>query len=208
MKNLKKVGAVALAAVMAVTFAPVASLNVFAAIPTGDQPIAASIVAAGTYAYSDDGNDNNTDVVATKSCTIDLNGQTVTGTIKAQEGAKITIIDTGATKGKVSGTITIGDATGQAAKDDTTSGALVVKGAALGTVNLVKGDITVKSGSVASIAAEDVAAAGRPAAATSSAAIDATEPLLTVMSPLTRFTVPSAAPLTTRAPEVVSSFAA
>ena len=35
MKNLKKVGAVALAAVMAVTFAPVASLNAFAADVTG-----------------------------------------------------------------------------------------------------------------------------------------------------------------------------
>ena len=35
MKNLKKFGAVALAAVMAVTFAPVASLNVFAANNVG-----------------------------------------------------------------------------------------------------------------------------------------------------------------------------
>lgn len=97
MKNLKKFGAVALAAVMAVTFAPVASLNVFAAntnvdasnVVTAD---GASIGDGGSYTLKADSSIDFTSSGVTvapgspaveKTVTIDINGQ----------NAKITLND-------------------------------------------------------------------------------------------------------------------
>ena len=115
MKNLKKVGAVALAAVMAVTFAPVASLNVFAAQTVSKGGYVAfgdTISGTGTY-YIDNkslaagGSITIADVAG--DITLDLNGQQKVTVVASgiTKDVNLTIVDTdggftdatGATKG-------------------------------------------------------------------------------------------------------------
>ena len=106
MKNtfLKKASAVTLAAVMAVTFAPVASLNAFAAnvgvITVGSKNVitggGATITDDGTYVLTP-GGVNTTPIEVTGSATqvtIDLNGVTsaavkIAGTAKGVKNIKI-----------------------------------------------------------------------------------------------------------------------
>lgn len=74
MKNLKKFGAVALAAVMAVTFAPVASLNVFAANNVGvDADNEYLITATDTVTLNKGGKYSiKTGVATTSSTTLEI----------------------------------------------------------------------------------------------------------------------------------------
>ena len=170
MKNLKKAGAVALAAVMAVAFAPVASLPVNAArgtsVGAGDiengGKVSALMTSKSTSVFNLSENISAASYTIDKSCTFDLNGHTFVETVTVTDGATLTLYDSTATTAddgtrayaeNGAGTINLGEAGTEAdTKDDTKAGNLVVNGATISTaVKITKGSVDIKDGKVKSV---------------------------------------------------------
>ena len=177
MKNLKKAGAVALAAVMAVAFAPVASLPVNAAAytPAGynlGAPGATTIDSTfvGTHGRKLYLSDDPTGIITVKTdCSIDLNGNTIPASgLVVQNGATLTVTD-GSVKYNSDGSVAT-DTSGKAndvilgtvgtnnSKDDTEAGNVIVgKGAKIDNIKIIKGSVDVKDGTVGDISTDAVA---------------------------------------------------
>lgn len=92
-KAIKKLSAAALAAVMAVSFAPTASLNVFAnPADAGKVATGETITGTGDFTLSSC-SAVTVDSTATGNVNIDLNGQTVTVTIASTNKANVVLSD-------------------------------------------------------------------------------------------------------------------
>ena len=145
MNYLKKFGAVALAAVMAVTFAPVASLDVFAAVNTTtkliDDTNDGTIDVAGNYAASGTALNITGKLTVGKDATIDMRGSTF-GDIEVISGATLTLIDNTETKDGKNGA---GVATKITLGNSKSTGKVVVNGQNITVTEITGGGIELGS---------------------------------------------------------------
>lgn len=160
MRNLKKAGAVALAAVMAVTFAPVASLNAFAASPVtvdnGAIKTAGEMSKSGTYTIDKNLTTGTIEITKDTEVTIDVTNTDNGVEFTVDNGATLTIIDSKTAspdelaKGTV-GNIQVGSKP-TAEKEDAAT--LVISGGHVGTVDIRYGDVEIDGGFVGGVKAE------------------------------------------------------